>query len=79
MHVVAIHHIHDPAGFRKAVDQADELPPEFKLPIDAQTSEGSKAVCIWQGPSMEAVRHWVESVVGPSSKNEYFEMTVQSL
>jgi hypothetical protein len=81
MHVIAIHHIHDPAGFQKAADKSKEkgLPPELKLPIHAETNDLSKAICIWEGPSVEAVRNEVESVVGPYSKNEYFEMTVHGL
>jgi hypothetical protein len=35
MHVIAIHDIHDPAGFQKAADEANEMPPELKLPIYA--------------------------------------------
>ena len=79
MHVIAIHHIHDPARFQKAADESNELPPDLKLPIHAATSDHSKAICIWEGPSVEAVRNRVESVVGPYSKNEYFEMTVHGL
>ena len=81
MHVIAIHHIHDPAGFQKAAAEAKtkELPPGLKLPIHAETNDYTKAVCIWEGPSVEAVRNQVESVVGTYSKNDYFEMTVQGL
>jgi hypothetical protein len=36
MHVVAIHHIHDPAGFQKAEAEAlkNGLPPGFELLTD---------------------------------------------
>ena len=81
MYVTAIHHIHDPAGFQKAEAEALKkgLPSGFKLPIHAATNDHSTGICIWEGPSVEAVQELVESVVGPYSKNEYFEMTVDGL
>ncbi len=43
MRVVAIHTIHDPAGFQKAETEAskNEFPPEFKLPIRGVTKDHS--------------------------------------
>jgi hypothetical protein len=81
MHVVAIHHIHDPVGFQKAVAESlkQGIPAPFKLPVYAATNDGSKGICIWEGPSVEEVQKQVDSVVAPYSKNEYFEMTVHGL
>ncbi len=81
MYVVAIHTIHDTAGFQKAEDAAlaNGLPSEYKLPIHGVTSDHSKGICVWEGPSVKAVQELVDSVVGPYSKNEYFEMTMQGM
>ncbi len=81
MYVTTIHHIHDPAGFQRATAEAmaKRLPPEFKLPIRGATSDYSTAICIWEGPSLEAVRTLVESVMAPYSENEFFEMTVHGI
>jgi hypothetical protein len=81
MHVIAIHHIHDPAGFQQAEAEAlkQGIPEPFKLPIRAATNDRSKGICIWEGPSVEEVQKLVDSVVAPYSKNEYFEMTVHGL
>jgi hypothetical protein len=81
MYVTAIHHIHDPAGFQKAEAEALEkgLPSGFKLPIRGATNDHSMGICIWEGPSVQAVRELVDSVVAPYSKNEYFEMTVHGI
>lgn len=81
MHVIAIHHIHDPAGFRQAVDESLEqgIPAPFKLPIFAAAKDHSTGICIWEGPSVEEVSKLVNSVVAPYSKNEYFEVTVHGL
>jgi hypothetical protein len=79
MHVTAIHHIHDPTGFQKAEAEENEMPPGFELLIRAATNDHTTGVCIWEGPSVEEVKKFVDSIVGPYSHNEYFEMTVNGL
>ena len=81
MFVGVIHHINDPEGFQAAEDKAIEqgLPPNVSLPIHAATPDHRTGSCIWQGESVDAVRDLVESVVGPFSDNEYFELEVEGL
>ena len=81
MFVTAIHRIHDPEGFQAAEAKALEtgLPAGFALPIHAATPDHGFGVCVWEGESVEAVRALVESVVGPFSDNEYYEMQVDGL
>jgi catechol 2,3-dioxygenase-like lactoylglutathione lyase family enzyme len=55
------------------------LPDGFGLPIHAVTPHHGTGVCIWEGPSVDAVRELVESVVGPFSQNEYLELEVDGL
>jgi hypothetical protein len=79
MHVGVIHRISDPEAFEQAEQKALEagLPEEFQLPVHAATPDHSKAICIWQGPSVDAVRDLVESVVGEYSENEYYEVELE--
>jgi hypothetical protein len=81
MHVGVIHRISDPEGFERAEQQALEagLPDGFSLPVHAATPDHTVGVCIWEGPSVDAVRDLVESVVGDFSSNEYLELEVESL
>ena len=76
MHVGVIHRISDPEGFQHAEQKAIEagLPDDFRLPVHAATRDHTTGICIWQGPSVDAVRDLVESVVGQYSENEYYEM-----
>ena len=76
MHVGVIHRISDPEAFEQAEQKALEagLPEGLGLPVRAATHDHSTAICIWQGPSVDAVRDLVESVVGQYSENEYHEM-----
>ena len=81
MHVGVIHRISDPEGFERAEQQALEagLPEGFSLPVHAATPDHTVGVCVWEGPSVDAVRDLVESVVGDFSNNEYLELEVESL
>jgi len=79
MHVGVIHRISDPQAFEQAEQKALEagLPEGFRLPVHAATRDHSTAICIWEGPSVDAVRDLVESVVGEYSENEYLEMQLE--
>ncbi len=81
MYVTVIHRISDPQGFVQAEGEAIAagLPADFSLPVHAATHDHGVGVCIWEGASVESVRDLVESVVGPYSENEYFEMSVDGL
>ena len=79
MHVGVIHRISDPQAFQQAEQKALEggLPEGFRLPVHAETPDHSTAICIWEGPSVDAVRDLVESVVGNYSQNEYYEVGLE--
>jgi hypothetical protein len=81
MFVTVIHRIHDPESFQAAEAKALEagLPANVALPIHASTGDHRLGICIWEGASVAGVRGVVESVVGPYSENEYFEMQVDGL
>jgi hypothetical protein len=80
MHVGVIHRISDPQAFERAEQEALDagLPEGIHLPVHAETPDHRTALCIWQGPSVDAIRDLVESVVGEYSENEYFEVQLES-
>src|SRR4051812_42768760 len=80
MHVGVIHRISDPKAFEKAEQAALDagLPEGMKLPVHAATADHTTGLCIWEGPSVDAIRDVVESVVGEYSQNEYFEVHLES-
>jgi hypothetical protein len=81
MFVTVIHRIHDPEGFQAAEGKALEagLPASVAMPIHAATDDHRLGICIWEGESVAAVRELAESVIGPFSDNEYYEMHVDGL
>jgi hypothetical protein len=80
MHVGVIHRISDPKAFQQAEQAALDagLPEGFRLPVHAEAPDHTTALCIWEGPSVDAVRDLVESVVSEFSQNEYFEVELES-
>ena len=72
---ICIHHsISDPAAFWSTAEQISNLPPHVKLHHSFPTKDGSRAVCIWEADSIDALRSIVEPMVGHASRNEYFEV-----
>lgn len=71
MYVVVQHTVSDPETFWNMVD-INALPPHVKLHQTFPTPDGTRAVCIWEAESPEAVRDFLEPAVGKASRNEYF-------
>jgi hypothetical protein len=72
MFVMVQHTITDPAGFWNAADPNATLPPNIKLHHTFPTTDGTRAVCIWEAESVDAVRGYLETLFGKVSRNEYF-------
>jgi hypothetical protein len=74
MYVSVIHTTSDPETFWSKIQAAGDPPEGLKLHTVFPSGDGSKAVCLWAGPSAEAVRELVEGTVGEVSDNEYIEV-----
>jgi hypothetical protein len=71
MYVVVQHTISEPAVFWNTADP-NSLPPGLRLHHIFPTADGTRAVCLWEGKSPEAVRDFLEPLLGRVSRNEYF-------
>jgi hypothetical protein len=71
MYVMVQHTISEPAVFWNAADPTT-FPAEVKLHHTFPTPDGTRAVCIWEADSVDAVRNVLEPVIGTVSRNEYF-------
>jgi hypothetical protein len=74
MFVVAIHEISDPERFWS---NPPDLPAGLSLHSTYPRDDGSKAVCLWEADSVDAVREFVDGVTGEVAKNEFFEVDSQ--
>jgi hypothetical protein len=71
MYVAVQHSISDPSAFWNAADPAT-LSPKAKLHHTFPAPDGSRAICIWEAETVEALRSILEPVVGKVSRNDYF-------
>jgi hypothetical protein len=79
MFVGVIHQIHDPQRFRaaEATVIGKGFAPGVAVPIQFMTPDDKTGISIWQGPSVDAVRQLVESLVGGCSDTEYLELEIR--
>jgi hypothetical protein len=68
---VVQHNISEPATFWNAADPTT-ISPELKLHHTFPTPDGTRAVCIWEAASVDALRNSLEPLIGSTSRNEYF-------
>jgi hypothetical protein len=71
--VSVIHRIAEPEAFWGQVESTP-IPEGIRLHSALPNQEGNKAVCLWEGDSLDSVRTLVEETVGQVSDNEYFEV-----
>ena len=73
MFVVVQHTISDPAAFWNAADP-NALSQDVKLHHTFPTPDGTRAVCVWEAESVDAVRNLLEPLISGVSRNEYFQV-----
>ena len=71
MYVIVQHTITDPATFWNTADPT-ALPSRVRLHHTFPTPDGTRAVCLWEAESVDAVRKVLEPLVGAVSRNDYF-------
>jgi hypothetical protein len=73
MYIVAQHRIKDSGRFWNPEKNGGEKnPPE--LVGRYASHDRNKAVCIWEANSLEALRGFIDTLVGDASENTYFEV-----
>ena len=74
MYVVVNHTISDPSRFWATAKSATSgLPDGLKLIHTFPSSDGRKAVCVWEGNSVESVRGFLDPATAGVARNDYFE------
>jgi hypothetical protein len=77
MHIVAIHEVSDPDQFWQKAQEID-IPSEMTLHSTLPNADGSRAVCVWEAESTDAVNSFLDEHVGDISRNEFFEVNAQN-
>jgi hypothetical protein len=67
------HTISEPAVFWNSADPRN-LSPQVKLHHTFPTPDGTRAACIWEADSVDALKGFLEPILGKTSRNEYFQV-----
>ena len=80
MYVVVQHEIKDP---QLAVSRGKRLIKNIDAPAGVvglefyPSRDGTAVTCLWEAPSVESVRHYVDTVLGESSVNTCYEVNAE--
>jgi hypothetical protein len=75
MFVVAKHQIKDAGAFFSVARlAAEEAPSGVYGRQFCPSRDGSEAVCLWEADSLDAVREYLDSLVGEVAENAYFDL-----
>ncbi len=75
MYIIIQHEITNPT-FWEAVEKT-EIPSHLKLHQSLPNEAGTKTVCLWEAATLDAVREFVEKVVGEFSNNVYYAVDAE--
>jgi hypothetical protein len=74
MYILVHHTVTDPTDFWSTAQAAlPNIPPGLTLHHTISARDGSRATCLWEAPSVDAVRAFLEPALGSSAKNDYSE------
>jgi hypothetical protein len=72
---IAIHHdIHDQAGFKVKVNAMAPPPPQLRRHQFLAARDLTRATCLWEAPSIEPLREYIDGSLEPASTQTYYEI-----
>lgn len=75
MFVSVIHRISDPDKFfAAAVSVADKLPSDLRVAQTVGGADRRTAICLWESPSVERVKAFLDPLTQGMSENEYIQI-----
>lgn len=74
MHVGVIHTIKDRARWDEVTGSIDPaaMPPGVTLLATVTATDVSRAICMWDGPSVEHLQAMLDELLGPAAVNDCF-------
>ena len=73
MHLGVVHTIRDRAAWDSITGGGEpEFPPGFVLLGSVTQDDVSRAICIWDAPSLDALQHMLDDMLGSASVNDCF-------
>lgn len=84
MHVSVHHRITDPQQWEQVTQnmmaklEQGRLPQGFKGLMYLPGTDGRKADCVWEAPSVDTLRNFLDREIGTAARNEYFQINSQA-
>jgi hypothetical protein len=79
MFVSVIHRISDPDRFAEmAASTEDKIPTDLRLPQYITSADRRTTVCLWEAPSVDRVRDFLEPLSQGICINEYAAVDVEA-
>jgi len=73
MHLGVVHTIRDRVAWESVVNvESAELPPGFVLLGSVTEDDVSRAICIWDAPSVDALQGMLDEMLGAAAVNDCF-------
>src|SRR3954454_15662991 len=73
MHLGVVHTIRDRAAWDSVVNvESLDFPPGFVLLGSVTQDDVSRAICIWDAPSVDALQRMLDDMLGEASVNDCF-------
>jgi hypothetical protein len=72
MFIAIEHKIHDAEKFGECARDVFPLPDDLHVHHFLPATDMSRAVCLYEAPSIERLSEYLDSKLAPASKQEYF-------
>lgn len=72
MFITIEHQIHDSAGFQQCAERVFPLPDALYVHQFLPAEDLSRAVCLYEAPSIERLRDYLDPLLGQTSTQRYF-------
>jgi hypothetical protein len=80
VYVAVVHRVKDPQAMLSRGERLADpssAPPEVVPRQFCPSKDLSAATCLWESGSVDAVRDYIDSTLGDSSDNTYFEINAE--
>jgi hypothetical protein len=72
MFIAIEHEIHDAARFQRCAEQVFPLPEDLHVHQFLPANDLSRAACLYEAPSVERLRNYLDPALGDASTQHYF-------
>lgn len=77
MYIAIEHKIHDPEKFQICAEEVFPLPDDLHVHQFFPAKDMSRAVCLYEAPSIERLSEYLDGKLGESSTQQYFPVNTE--